>query len=210
VTASSRRTDPNTSARASSNASIIRTVAVADADAHVIWTSWDEGTTEEFSLRWDNGGWVAEGRVSGVDVHYVLRLGPDGRTRQFILFRDLDEPDLWLVTDGQGRWAEMNGAERHELRGCAEVALTCSPSSTFMPIRTLGIAVGEAAALRVAAIDVETLAVEPVEHVYTRLSDRRWQLAADRPGFPVNFDVDDDGLLVEAPGWFRRRPAALP
>lgn len=182
---------------------------MAETDAHVQWIAWDDSTAEDFSLRWDNGGWVAEGRVAGADVHYVLRLGPNGRTRQFILFRDLDEPDLWLVTDGNGRWAEMNGAERHDLRGCFELALTCSPSSTLMAIRALDLAVGDETAIRVAAVDVETLAVEPTEHTYSRLSEHQWQLGIDRPGFPVRFDVDSEGLLIEAPGWFRRGPAPL-
>ena len=43
--------------------------------------------------------------------------------RQFLLFRDLDEPDLWLATDGTGRWGEMNGAHRPELDGCYDVHL---------------------------------------------------------------------------------------
>ena len=171
---------------------------------HVEWASWGGGTTEAFSLRWDSGGWVAEGTVTGLDVHYVLRLGPDHDLRQFLLFRDLEEPDLWLVTDGAGRWGEMNGGEREDLRGCTALSLGCSPSTTLTAIRSLSLGVGEQASLLAATVDVETLSVVPAEHRYTRLDNHRWELAIEEFGFSVNFDVDETGVLIEAPGWFRR------
>ena len=55
--------------------------------------------------------------------------------RQLLLFRDLDEPDLWLATDGHNRWGEMNGAHRPELDGCADIELSCSPFPATLPIR---------------------------------------------------------------------------
>ena len=165
---------------------------------HASWVAWDGSTTEEFTLRWDNGGWVAEGIVSGSDVQYVLRLGPDFRTRQFLLFRDLDEPDLWLVADGQGRWAEMNGAERHDLTGCFDLDLTCSPSTSTIPITALGLEIGESATVEMAVIDVATLAVDVATRTYTRLDDEQWRID------DVEVFVDGNGFVVDHPERFRR------
>lgn len=204
VTGSSLPTDRNTSARASSSAITRWTVPVSESVLHVEWASWEGHTNEAFTLRWDNGGWVAEGTITGLDVHYVMRLGPDHDVRQFLLFRDLDDPDLWLVTDGAGRWAEMNGGEREDLRGCTAVSLACSPSTTLPAIRTLGLDIGGQQSVLAATIDVETLSVVPAEHRYTRLEESRWQLAVDAFGFAVDLDVDETGVLIEAPGWFRR------
>ena len=64
--------------------------------------------------------------------------------------------------------------------------------------------VGEQASLLAATVDVETLSVVPAEHRYTRLDNHRWELAIEEFGFSVNFDVDETGVLIEAPGWFRR------
>jgi hypothetical protein len=183
---------------------------VAEQGAHLGWTSWDDSTSEEFSLRWENGAWVAESTLVGPDVHYVARVAPDGAVRQFLLFRDLDEPDLWLVTDGNGRWAEMNGSEREELRGCEGIFLGCSPSSVWAHLRSLDVEVGESGNFLAASIDVETLAVEAVEHVYTRIGERRWRLTAEAAVLTVEFDVDDEGFVTDAPGWFRRGEVALP
>ena len=55
--------------------------------------------TETLSLSWDNEAWTAVGRVGRERVEYVLRLAPTWHVRQFLLFRDLDDPDLWLAID---------------------------------------------------------------------------------------------------------------
>ena len=177
---------------------------MSESPLHVRWASWDRTSVEQFSLRWDNGGWVAEGEVSGVDIQYVMRFGPDLDLRQFLLFRDLEEPDLWLVTDGSGRWGEMNGGEREDLRGCTTVSLGCSPSMTLAAVRGLGLAVGEEVAVEAATVDVETLSVVPATHTFRRLGDRQWHLSVTNFGFAAAFDVDADGVLLDAPGWFTR------
>ena len=74
-----------------------------------------------------------------------------------LLFRDLDEPDLWLGTDGQGRWGEMNGAHRPELDGCTDLALRCTPFDHLVPARRNQLAVDGTAIIQAIEVDVETL-----------------------------------------------------
>ena len=80
------------------------------------WDGWDGQASEELTLRWENEAWTASGLVTGENIQYVVRLSPLWEVRQFLLFRDLDEPDLWLGTDGI-RWGEVNGSHREELTG---------------------------------------------------------------------------------------------
>ena len=79
------------------------------------------------TITWENEAWTASGVVGAPgehnDVHYVLRISPTWHVRQFLLFRDVDEPDLWLGTDGNGRWGEINGAHRPDLDGCVDLDL---------------------------------------------------------------------------------------
>ena len=91
------------------------------------WQTWDDEHIETLTLRWENEGWTASGEVGRERIHYVIRLSPTWQVRQFLLFRDLDEPDLWLATDGHARWGEMNGAHRPELDGCHDIDLACTP-----------------------------------------------------------------------------------
>ncbi len=137
------------------------------ADGHdVRWTTWDGDHDEHLTLRWENEAWTATGEVGRERVQYVLRLSPTWRVRQFLLFRDLDEPDLWLATDGHARWGEVNGAHRPELDGCSDIELACSPFPATLPIRRLPLDVGDGAEL-------------PVDHRRRRDARRRtWRHGA--------------------------------
>ena len=123
------------------------------------WQTWDDEAIEVLTLRWENEGWTASGEVGRERIHYVIRLSPTWQVRQFLLFRDLDDPDLWLATDGHARWGEMNGAHRPELDGCHDIDLACTPFTNTLPIRRLPLHPGDSAELAVITVDVETLAV---------------------------------------------------
>jgi uncharacterized protein len=177
---------------------------VSDEEFGAVWASTDGATTEHLTVRWDNGGWTAEGNVSGLDIHYAIRLSEDWEARQFLLFRDMEEPDLWLATDRFGRWGEVNGAQRGDLDGCTDVDLNCTPFTNTLPIRRLGLAVGESADIQVAWIDPETLGVIPVLQRYTRLDERRWRYEAPNTSFSVALDTDEHGLVLDYPDNYRR------
>jgi hypothetical protein len=175
------------------------------ADGHdVQWETWDGAHVEHLTLRWENEAWTACGDVGRERVQYVLRLAPTWRVRQFLLFRDLDEPDLWLANDGRNRWGEVNGAHRPELDGCVDVALSCSPFPVTLPIRRLPLEVGDSAEMPVVTVDVETLAVDVATRRYERVTARHWRIS-DGSGDTTELDVDEHGLVVDQPGRFRRR-----
>lgn len=169
------------------------------------WQTWDTVHTETLTLRWENEGWTASGEVERERIHYVFRLSPTWHVRQFLLFRDLDEPDLWLATDGHARWGEMNGAHRPELDGCHDIDLACTPFTKTLPIRRLPLDVGDEMELPVISIDVETLAVVPVRHRYRRTAHRRWRHERLDTDASTEFDVDEYGLVLDHPDHFRRR-----
>jgi uncharacterized protein len=170
------------------------------------WTTWERDGDESLTLLWENEGWTASGIVSRQRVQYVVRLSPMWQVRQFMLFRDLDEPDLWLVTDGSGRWGEMNGAHRTELDGCYDVDLAITPFTNTLPIRRLPLHIGDSADITVVYIDVETLEVRPDHQRYTRLDQSRWEFTQLDTGWSHQFDVDEHGLVLDYPTMFHREP----
>jgi hypothetical protein len=181
----------------------VSTYTALPASGHTArWSEWDSGDVEITELRWENEGWTINGQVSHERIQYVLRLSATWQVRQFLLFRDLDDPDLWLATDGTARWGEMNGAHRLELDGCRDIDLACTPFTNSLPIRRLPLQVGDAAELPVVSIDVETLGVRPVMQRYSRLDTHRWSVAQGHES--VEFDVDAYGLVIDQPGRFRR------
>ena len=71
----------------------------------VAWDTWDGEHREILTVRWDNEAWTAVGSVGRERVEYAMRIATSWDLRQFMLFRDLEQPDLWLATDGRRRWA---------------------------------------------------------------------------------------------------------
>ena len=174
-------------------------IAAHDAAGHVVrWARFDGDGLETNTIRWENEGFTVSGIVTKERVEYVLRLSASWQLRQFILFRDMTEPDLWLATDGHGRWGEVNGAHRVELDGCVDVRLECTPFTHTPLIRRLPLQDGDSAVLPLAVVDVETLGVRPEQHRYTCVSSDRWEFDGDE------LTVDEYGLVTDEPGRFLR------
>jgi hypothetical protein len=168
------------------------------------WRTWDDQHLETVTLRWENEGWTATGEVGREAVTYVLRLSATWQIRQFLLFRDLDEPDLWLGADGTGRWGEMNGAHRPDLGGCTDIDLTCTPFTKSLPIRRLGLDIGAAGDVRCAMVDVETLELVATRQRFERLAPRRFRQTNLDSGISTDLVVDEYGLVHDVADHFRR------
>ena len=174
-------------------------------DGHVVrWAVGDGPHLDTTTIRWENEGYTVSGRLDREQVEYVLRSSATWQVRQFILFRDLEEPDLWLATDGAGRWGEMNGAHRTELDGCYDVHLACAAFTVSLPIRRLPLLDGHTAEIPVVVVDTETLEVRAVTHRYTRVDALHWRIETDDPATTATVEVDAHGLVRDYPGGFRR------
>jgi len=167
------------------------------------WDTWDGEHHEELTLRWENEAWTASGMVGREQIQYVVRLSAMWEIRQFLLFRDLEEPDLWLGTDGQGRWGEMNGAHRPELDGCTDLALNCTPFDHLVPARRHQPSVEAPTIVQVIEVDTETLGLTVGFRNYQRLSPS--SLSVEHLGSTTEFAVDEYGLPLDIEGLFRRR-----
>ncbi|NDF68668.1 MAG: hypothetical protein EB143_04020 [Actinobacteria bacterium] len=76
------------------------------------WTAADGGESS-LEVRFENEGWTVQGSLGTDDAQFVMRLSATLVVQQFMLFRDMEEPDLWLGRDRSGRWGEINGARDH-------------------------------------------------------------------------------------------------
>lgn len=178
-------------------------------EGHVVrWTTWSGDGDETVTIRWENEGFTVSGMVSDAPgrehLQYALRLNASWQVRQFLLFRDLDDPDLWLATDGSGRWGEMNGVHRTELDGCYDIDMACTPLTQTLPIRRLPLLDGDTAELPVISINPDTLGVIAHLQRYTRIDNRHWQHEVIDAGPATEFEVDEFGFVVDYPDLFRR------
>jgi hypothetical protein len=160
--------------------------------------------TSAVNLRWENEAWTAEGTLGVDNAQFVLRLSAGWVIQQCLLFRDLEDPDLWLGTDSHGRWGEVNGAHRTELDGCTDLDFVNSPFTNCIPIRRLPLLIGDSATLTVAVIDIETLGIKKQTHQYTKLTQYSWRYISSASNTEVEVKVDEFGFVLDEPNNFKR------
>ena len=110
---------------------------------------------------------------------------------------------LHLHYETDGGW-RVNGQMRPDLTGCRDIDLAWSPLTNTLPIRRLGLAVGEQQEISVAYIAGPRLGVVPDGQRYTRVAARRWRYESLDTAFVAELTVDDEGLVLAYPPLFRR------
>jgi hypothetical protein len=169
------------------------------------WLSDDGGVRDDVSVIFENEGFTAEGRLHGPDVSYVVRFDAAWSIRQFLLFRDVETPDLWLAVDKFGKWGEVNGSVRADLAGCNALGLSSlltSDASAYLrtpPLRRMTTAGLMSERLRRASINVDTLAI-----VVAPDSDLELLPSGQWLDDGVELAIGDDGLVGDVPGAFVR------
>jgi uncharacterized protein len=118
------------------------------------------------------------------------------------------EQSLRLSTDGQGHWTNGAGEVCSSLEGCLDLDISCTPFTNTLPIRRLALSPGESADLLVVYLAVPDLSLRPVRQRYTCVSRTAsgWRYRYDALDGQTTFDlhVDEQGLVVEYPGVWRR------
>jgi hypothetical protein len=112
---------------------------------------------------------------------------------------------LVLHTDGQGHWRGADGRAIAGLDGCRDIDIWPTPFTNSFPIRREPMAVGERRQFLMAWIFAPDLTVHPQPQAYTRLAERLYLFEnLDGSGFRAELPVDEEGIVVDYPGLFRR------
>jgi hypothetical protein len=112
---------------------------------------------------------------------------------------------LNLETDGLGHWQHDDGRAFDELEGCLDIDIWPTPFTNSFPIRRDPMPVGERKEFRMAWVFAPDLTVQPQPQAYTRLADRTYLFEnLDGSGFRARLPVDEHGVVLDYPGFFRR------
>jgi uncharacterized protein len=104
---------------------------------------------------------------------------------------------------GSGRWFDGNG-ERADLAECADVDLSITPFTNSLPIRRLGLKVGDAHEFKLAYIALPEMEAFADIQLYTRKTHNIYHFESVDSDFNRDIEVDDRGLVVNYPGLFAR------
>ena len=165
-----------------------------------VWERWDGHGMERVGVTVGPEGVFADSDLltpDNVRAHFRIRCDAHWRTRH-VEVRVLGEPHraLRLEADGEGHWVD-----HPELDGCIDVDIYPSPFTNTLPIRRIG----EGAETTAAWVQIPELTVEPLRQRYTPLpGGTRWRYEALGSGFSTEFEVDEDGLLLDYPELARR------
>ena len=107
--------------------------------------------------------------------------------------------DMRIKTDSRERWW-LNEVEQPQVEGCTDVDLNFSPSTNLLPIRRLGLAVGEAAELKAAWLRFPSFRLEPLPQVYRRLDENTYRYESAGGQFVAELKVNPSGFVIEYPG----------
>ena len=171
------------------------------------WCAWDGSGLDECRFTIGPSGVELKGEVAAEPgdrpwCRYAVSCDASWRTRAVSV--DLaDGRRLRLLADGAGAWTR-DGQPMPELAGAVDVDLSGTPATNILPIRRLGLGIGDRARIAVAYVDLPALAVRPEGQRYTRLAEARYHFESAAHGFARDIEVDGDGLVVSYPGLFRR------
>jgi hypothetical protein len=166
-----------------------------------LWQGLIAPSMERFvASRTENGA-----RLSGLilqahqDVPYVARysIEVDEAWRTRVVEVDVEsegEHRIALATDGAGHWSR-DGDRLAALDGCLDVDLEWSPSTNTLPIRRLGLALGESKAVTVAWVRFPSLELQRLDQSYERVEQRRYRYRSGR--FTADLAVDEDGIVLQ-------------
>ena len=174
----------------------------------ILWRRLDLPGHEAARLDRSAAGWTLagaavfahEGRPCRLD--YLIQCDAEWRTRSAAVRGWVgDEPVEIAIEVDAGRW-RLNGAECPQVEGCIDVDLNFSPSTNLLPIRRLGLAVGEEAEVRAAWLRFPGFTLEPLPQVYRRLSRDTYRYESAGGTFFRELEVDDAGFVTKYPGFF--------
>ena len=127
------------------------------------------------------------------------------READLVVATERSTTSLYLRTDGQGRWRDGGGRAVDELDGCVDIDIWPTPFTNSFPVRRVPLDVGERRQFRMAWVFAPDLTIRPQPQAYTRLAERLYLFESpDGGGFSAELPVDEDGIVLDYPGLFRR------
>jgi uncharacterized protein len=180
----------------------------------VRWSQEDGAGLEHLVLNADTAGALIESVVTGEDGEasfgLIYRIECDARwhvTRFAARLTSGETLDLRREANASAAhaWIDANGTQLHALDGCIDVDLTATPYTNTLPIRRLRLEEGERHVIRVVYVKAPTLEVSVAEQAYTCLEpNRRYRYEGLDTGFSAELTVDDNCIVQDYPGLFRR------
>lgn len=108
--------------------------------------------------------------------------------------------EIELAADPDRRW-RVNGTECPAVAGCIDLDLNFSPSTNLLPVRRLGLGVGEEAEVKAAWLRFPGFALEPLSQVYRRIAVETYRYESAGGAFVADLAVNTAGFVIAYPNF---------
>lgn len=115
--------------------------------------------------------------------------------------------DLALSVDGAQQWC-VNGVAVPLLSGCIDIDLGFSPSTNLLPIRRLGLDIGQEARVEAAWLRFPSLELAVLSQSYRREAVSTYRYESGGGEFTSRLEVNDVGFVTSYPGLWHAESAA--
>lgn len=177
----------------------------------ILWRRLDLPGHDAARLSADEDGWRLAGSSVFADdagpcrLDYVVLCDASWRTKAAKVDGWIGDRLVHVDVDvlPQGRW-QLNRVEAPAVAGCLDIDLNWSPVTNLLPVRRLRLGVGQESVVKAAWLRFPSLALEPLDQVYRRVSDRAYHFESGGGTFTAELELDDLGFVTLYPGLFER------
>jgi hypothetical protein len=106
--------------------------------------------------------------------------------------------EIELAVDAAHRWW-LNGTEHPDVAGCIDLDLNFSPSTNLLPIRRLGLAIGQEAEVKAAWLRFPSFMLEPLAQRYRRIDATTYRYESAGGRFVADLQVNAAGFVTHYP-----------
>ncbi len=175
----------------------------------ILWHRLDQPGHESARLVHKEGNWHLEGTAVFAYNHQPCRLDylvvcnsawetRSGRVSGWVG----DElVEIELSVDSSHRWF-LDRVERLEVAGCIDLDLNFSPSTNLLPIRRLGLAVGQEREVRAAWLRFPGFTLEPLDQSYRRVDVTTYRYESAGGKFVRELGVNEVGFVTSYPDFW--------
>lgn len=145
---------------------------------------------------------IEAGDASGYAVRYEVAISPDGLP-SCATFDLSDGRRFRLERMATGVWT-LGQQELTEFTGCTDIDISATPFTNTLPLRRLGLKVGQAADIEVVWVGLPEFILRRTAQRYTRLSPFVYRYENLNSGYSNEVTLDADGLVRSYPHAFDR------